>query len=159
MHFNAYPVTSGMGLRESINAMLSHVAYNGRDFGYLPSIAHESNFIALQDTWGDLLVSDGDYLTLAPVVTDSSALAVLVDDLLSLCNDYPTYDDEVYHKVELQRTIDEIDDVRDDDTVPCSECIAYQLYDIGAYIEQSEYGAYINERDFTFAVALAECDH
>lgn len=159
MHFNAYPVTPDMGLRESINAMLAHVAYNGRQFGYLPGIVHESNFIALQDTWGDLLVSDGDYLTLAPVITDSSFLAGLTDDLVGLCNDYPVYDEELYHEIEYQRTLDEIEDMRDDDTVPCSECIAYQLSDIGAYIEQSEYGVYINERDFAFAVAIAECDH
>ena len=159
MHFNAYPVTPGMGLRGSINAMLSHVAYNGRDFGYLPSAVHESNFIALQDTWEDLLVADGDYLKLAPVVTDSSALAALVSDLLGLCNDYPVYDDELYLQIEHRRVIDAIDDMRADGTVPCSECIARQLYEDGAYIEQSEYGACFAEDAFAYAVESASCDH
>lgn len=161
MHFNAYPVTPDMGLRESINAMLSHVAYNGRDFGYLPSIAHESNFIALQDTWGDLLVSDGDTLTLAPVITDSSFLAVLVDDLLSLCNEYPVYDEQLYSEIEYQRTLEAINDMRAENTTiaPCSDCIARQLFEDGAYIEQSEYGAFIPESDFDNAVVNATCEH
>lgn len=159
MHFIAYPVTPGMGLRESIDAMLSHVAYNGRQFGYLPSALHESNFIALHDTWGDLLVSDGDYLTLAPVITDSSALACFVDELLSLCNDYPIYDEQLYSEIEYRRTLDEIDDMRGDNVTPCSECIALQLLEAGAYIEQSEYGAFIAEDDFNSAVKDAICEH
>lgn len=159
MYFYAHPITPGLGLREEINVMLSYVAYNGRQFGYLPEIAHESNFIALQDTWEDLLVSDGDYLTLAPVVSDSSALAGLVDDLLGLCNDYPVYDDELYNQIESRRTLEEIDDLRGDDVAPCAHCIARQLFEAGAYIEQSEYGAYISEDDFTSAVENATCDH
>lgn len=161
MHFIAYPLTPGMGLRESINAVLAHVAYNGRPFGYLPSIAHESNFIALRDTWGDLLVGevDDEYLTLAPVVSDSSALAVLVDDLLGLCNDYPVYDGEIYHEIEYERTLEELYELLDDSIAPCAHCIARQLFENGAEIEQSEYGASISEDDFTLAVETATCDH
>lgn len=153
-YFNAYPVTPGMGLRQSIDAMLEHVAYSGRPFGYLPSVLHAANFQALARDFSELLDATGDTLRLAPRINDSEALAYLADTLVGLCNDYPVYDDDTHHAIEHERLMEVINEVRTDD-MPEDHAIAAALYDIGAYIEQSEYGANVSEEDFAAAVELA----
>lgn len=154
LHFNTYPVTSDMGLRESIDAMLGHVAYNGRDFGYLPSVLHEANFQALARDFGELLDATGNSLKLAPRISDSEVLAQLVDTLVNMCNDYPLYDEELYSAIEQERLMEMIEEERTED-MPEAHEIAYALYEIGADIEQSEYGANVSEEDFHAAVELA----
>lgn len=163
VHFNAYPVTADMGLRESINAMLSHVAYAGHDFGYLPSALHQANYETLADDFSDVLTGNGSTLTVAPVITDSDSLAYLVETLLGLCNGYPAYNDERVSEIEHERVLDSVREVltdmqTDGKTLPnaTAEEITYALYEISAYIEQSEYGAAFSDADLAAAIAHAE---
>lgn len=153
-HFNAHPVTPDMGLRQSINAMLDHVAYNGHDFGYLPSVLHEANFQALARDFSELLDATGDNLKLAPRISDSEVLAYLADTLVTLCNDNPLYDDETYYTIENDRLIEMITEERTEGMPDACE-IAFALYEIDADIEQSEYGANVSEEDFKAAVEIA----
>lgn len=153
-HFIAYPVTPAMGLRQSIDAMLEHVAYARHDFGYLPDAVRQANHDGLVEDYGTILVDDGGVLILAPVIHDSQALASLVDALVGLCNDYPAYDDERVSQIEQSRLIDTCEESREDD-MPDAEDIARAIWEIGAYVEQSEYGAWVSEEDFANAVAYA----
>lgn len=154
-YFIAHPVTPDMGLRASIDAMLAHVAYNGRQFGYLPDAVHESNYRRLWEDHRAILSADGDYLALAPRVGDSVLLADLVETLITLCNDYPAYDDADVSAIEYARLIDMIDGCKNehDGEDIDSHDIARELFDLGAYIEYSEYGAYVSVEDFMLAIA------
>lgn len=154
LHFNTHPVTPDMGLRQSINAMLDHVAYNGRDFGYLPSVLHEANFQALARDFSELLDATGDTLKLAPRISNSESLAYLAETLVTLCNDYPAYDEDRHHAIEQERLMEMIEEERTDDMPDACE-IAFALYEIGADIEQSEHGANVSEEDFKAAVEIA----
>lgn len=155
-YFNTYPENPRMGLRESINAMLHHVADNSRPFGYLPSALHQSNFERLLEDFAPLVqVSNDDSLELSPRVEDSALLAYLVDTLISLCNDYPAYDDEHLMKIELTRLIETLEEVREENH-PSSEDIARALFEIGAYVEQSEYGANVSEADYVNAIEYVQ---
>ena len=153
-YMTAYPIVNGMGLRGEINALLEHVAYARHDFGYLPSLAHASNYSALLEDYSTLLVDNSGVLELAPVVKDSQELADLVDTLLSLANDYPVYDEEAYHSLEQERLLSEIEELRKPDD-PDAEAIAHALYESGAYLEHSEYGVYISQDDWERAIAEA----
>lgn len=154
-HFIAYPVTPEMGLRQSINAMLAHVAYNGRDFGYLPDAVQYSNYRCLLEDYSTILRASGDYLTLSARIDDSALLADLADTLVTLCNDYPAYDDEDVSSIEYERLIEMIDECKNEHDAEDIEShdIARELWDIGAEIEQSEYGADVPEDDFRLAIA------
>lgn len=164
-YFAAYCVTPDMGLRQAINAMLNYVAYAGHDFGYLPSALHQANHEALADDFAPILANDGSMLSLAPIVSDSGLLASLVEALESLCTDYPAYDDgrvsEIEHKRLIEATTEALADmVNDGHATPNAspEAIAYALHELGAYIEQSEYGASFSADDFDAALALAEAE-
>lgn len=85
---------------------------------------------------------------------DSAALADLADTLAELCNDYPAYDDERVHEIEHERLLDMLDETREDDH-PEAEDLARALYEIGAYVEHSEYGANISEDDYEAAITYA----
>lgn len=153
-YFNAYPVTPDMGLRESINAMLYHVADNSYPFGYLPSAIHQANYLALLEDYADIIEPDSareDYLVLKTRVEDSELLEDLVETLIGLCNDYPAYDVERVSEIEQERLIDMLEETREEDH-PSAMDIAYALFEMGAYIEQSEYGANVSEDDYKRAV-------
>lgn len=153
-HFNTYPETPGMGLRESINAMLHHVADNSHPFGYLPSAVHQANFERLLEDYSPTIqVSDSDSLELTARVEDSELLADLVDTLVGLCNDYPAYDERV-SEIEYARLIELLEEVREEDH-PNAENIARALFENGVYIEQSEYGANVSEADYENAIKYA----
>ena len=154
MYFNTYPVTANMGLRESIDAMLSHVAYNGRDFGYLPSAVHEANYEGLTEDYATILDTSGDSPTLAPRITDSALLDDLVYVLVGLCNDYPAYDDERVTNIEDARLLDMLNEVHKEGE-PEPEHVMRALFEIGAYIEHSEYGVNVSESDYENAVSYA----
>lgn len=153
-YFNTYPVNPNMGLREAINAMLDLVAYNRHDFGYLPGAIHQANHETLLEDYGDIVEDDYGVLVLKTRVQDSALLWYLVDTLTGLCNDYPAYDDERVTEIELERLIKMLEDARDEDH-PEAEDIARALFEIGAYIEQSEYGANVSEDDYNDAIAYA----
>lgn len=164
-YFSAYCVTPDMGLRQAINAMLSYVAYAGHDFGYLPSALHQANHERLGDDFAPILVNNGSTLSLAPIVSDSELLASLVDALNGLCTDYPAYDDERVSEIEATRLVEATtealaDMVSDGREAPNAtpEAIAYALRELGACIEQSEYGASFSQDDFDAALALAEAE-
>ena len=154
MYFNTYPEIPGMGLRESINSMLSHVAYNGRDFGCLPSAVHEANYEGLTEDYATILDTSGDSPTLAPRITDSALLDDLVYVLVGLCNDYPAYDDERVAEIEESRLLDMLNEVHNDGE-PEPEHVMRALFEIGAYVEQSEYGANVSESDYENALSYA----
>lgn len=153
-YFNTYPETPDMGLRESINAMLAHVADNSRPFGYLPSAIHQANYESLLEYFPNTVTPDthNDYLTLVPRVENNDELRRLVEVLEGLCNDYPVYDDERMTQIELDRLIEMLNETRKEDD-PSAEDIAWALFEIGAYVEQSEYGANISDDDYEAAIA------
>lgn len=153
-YYGTYPEIPTMGLRGSLNAMLEHVAYNRHDFGYLPSAVHQANNEGLLEDFGTILEDDRGVPVLAPHIEDSAALADLADTLATLCNDYPAYDDERVSEIEHERLLDMVEEVREEDH-PEAEDIARALYEIGAYVEQSEYGANVSEEDFEAAIAYA----
>lgn len=153
-YFNTYPVTSDMGLRESINAMLEHVAYNRRDFGYLPGTVHMANHVDLLNDYSDIVHDNEGVLVLNKHISDSSLLADLADTLETLCNDYPVYDDETLLAIEHELLLDMINETRED-TEPPAEDIAYALHELGACIEYSEYGANVSKDDYSDAIELA----
>lgn len=150
MYFITYPVTPNMGLRESIDAMLNYVAYARHDFGYLPTALHQANNEGLSEFYGSIL-NTGDILTLAPVITDSALLADLVDTLVELCNGYPSFDDERVSEIETERLIDSLNEAELPDGIYAEE-VAYALFELGAYIEHSEYGASFSEEDLNAAI-------
>lgn len=164
VYFAAYCVTPDMGLRQAIDTMLSRVAYAGHDFGYLPSALHQANHERLGEDFAPILVDNGSTLALAPIVSDSDLLASLAAALDSLYStDYPAYDDERVLAIEHERLIEAAaealaDMVSDGHEAPNAspEAIAYALHEIGACIEQSEYGANFSQGDFDAALALAE---
>ena len=154
MQFNTYPVTANMGLRESIDAMLAHVAYNGHPFGYLPSAVHQANFYRLFEDFSEIVEESDDTLRLRPVIRDSGALNLLVENLVTLCNDYPAYDDEKVSQIEYDRLIEVIEERSFPNSIDAHD-IARELFDLGAVIEQNEYGANVSEYDFELAVESA----
>lgn len=154
LYFNSYPVTPNMGLRESINAMLEHVAYNKRDFGYLPSTVHMANHSDLLHDYGDIVRDYNGVLVLVDHVNDSAFLAYLVDTLETLCNDYPVYNDETLHAIEYGLLLDMINDTRED-TDPPADDIAWAITELGLYVEYSEYGANVSKDDYSDAIELA----
>lgn len=155
-YFNTYPVAPNMGLRESINAMLHHVADNSHPFGYLPGAIHQANYETLLEDYAPIVqTSEADSLELVARVEDSALLADLVDTLIGLCNDYPAYDEERVWEIEHERLIDMLEEAREEDH-PSAVEIAYALLEIGACIEQSEYGACVSDDDYNSAVAYVQ---
>lgn len=156
-HFIAHSVTPGMGLRESINAMLSQVAYNGRPFGYLPDAVHQSNFEALLDSYGECVTESNDTLILVPQITDSMFLAVLTDELVKLCNLYPIFDEELYHQIERSRELEAVTECLTDEGIDdvTPEDVHRELFEASAELEHSEYGVHIYDADFNRAVESA----
>lgn len=157
-YFITHPVTPSMGLRESVNAMLSHAAYARHDFGYLPDAVTKSNHEGLLSDYAAILVDDYGVPILAPRITDSAALADLAEVLVGLCNDYPAYNDERSSEIEHERLIDMIEDYDSLEGVSPHE-VAFQLHEAGVHVEQSEYGAYVSESDMAEAVAAALASH
>lgn len=153
-YFNTYPETPNMGLRESINAMLDLVAYNRHDFGYLPGAIHQANYESLLNDYDTVVEDDRGVLVLKTRVEDSALLSYLTDTLVGLCNDYPAYDDERVSEIEHERLLETLEDARDEDH-PSAEDIAYALFEIGAYVEQSEYGAWVSDDDYDAAIEYA----
>lgn len=151
-YFNVHPVTPNMGLRESINAMLEHVAYSRHDFGYPPSAIHQANYETLLEDFGSILEDDFGVLVLKSQIKDSALLAELTDTLVSLCNDYPSYDDERVLEIEHERLVSMLEEVREEEH-PSAVEIACALFEIGACVEYSEYGANVSEDDYNAAVA------
>lgn len=158
-YFNAHPVTPAMGLRESINAMLAHVAYNRHDFGYLPRAIYQANHEGILDDYAPIVVDNSGVLVLAPVVADSELLADLTDTLERLCNDYPAYNDTRVHQIEEARLIEACEEALTHPLRPVTDVEPWQLaralFEIGAYIEQSEYGADFSESDYDTALTYA----
>ena len=153
-YFNVHPVTPDMGLRESINAMLEHVAYSRHDFGYLPSAIHQANYETLLEDYGAIVEDDFGILVLKSRVEDSALLAELTDSLVSLCNGYPSYDDERVLEIEQERLISMLEEVREEEH-PSAVEIACALFEIGAYVEHSIYGADVSDDDYNAAVIYA----
>lgn len=153
-YFNVHPVTSDMGLRESVDAMLEHVAYNRHDFGYPPSAIHQANYETLLEDYGAILEDDFGVLVLKSQIKDSALLADLADTLVSLCNDYPSYDDERVCEIEHERLVSMLEEVRGEEH-PRAEDIAWALFEIGACVEHSEYGVNVSDDDYNAAVIHA----
>jgi hypothetical protein len=175
-HFNTYPVVAGMGLREAINAMLDHVAW-GSSMGYRADTYHASNYRAILRDFGP----GGDYGTEGLVeevydhMTDglrlvkhipgtypgklpgqAGHLGHLVETLLELCNDYPVYDETDHSNLVAERTIEAIEQERQDDD-PTADDILTAMYDLGIYVEhESDGSVYFTVDDFTAAVGHAQ---
>lgn len=169
VYFNAYPVTPDMGLRESINALLNHVAYAGRDFGYLPDAVNAANHECLMNHYSDIISDNDGVLTLIPLIADSALLDDMVNALIGAANDYPALDDEIVARIEYERILEAADEALRDaaqdfelgripsapDKRVTPEALAYALYETSADIEQSEYGAAWDDSDMATALTYA----
>lgn len=160
VHFIAYPVVAGMGLRESINAMLSHVAWE-QSMGYDAPPLHRANYQGIARDYAAIVEPVIDRhtstLELSPVVSDSALLADLVDTLEGLCNDYPSYDDELASEIERDDLIEYLSRCE----IPAGidpEDIAYALFEAGANTLDTDGSAYVSEDDFSAAVDSLQAD-
>lgn len=172
VHFNAHPVTPDLGLRESINALLNHVAYARRDFGYLPDTVNAANHECLLDYYSDIISDNDGVLTLRPLITDSALLDDMVNALIGAANDHPSLDDEIVSRIEHERILEAADESLRDavqdfelgripsapDERVTPEGLACALYETSAYIEQSVYGAAWGDSDMSAALAYAIAD-
>lgn len=157
-YFNTYPVTPKMGLRESIHAMLDYAAF-ARSWGYDAPSVQASNCRSLLADYSALLVEtvEGhtDVLRLRPRIDDSALLADLIDALVSLCNDYPVFDDGDLNALENERELAAIDYARADSD-PEAETILYAFHELGLYLEHENDGSvYFSETDYAAAVQYA----
>lgn len=163
-YFTAHPVTAGMGLRESINAMLEHVAWSQDGFGYDAPCVNEANYRALlrdypefvQDTrnrWHCLV------LTLVPHIPpthENDGFPAFVELLVALCNDYPLYDDEEHNKVEEERLTAAVrDTLASKSTTPPTDeevnAMVRALWEVGNVVHESDGSVYISVDDWTAA--------
>jgi hypothetical protein len=173
-HFIAYPVTPDMGFRESINAMLSHVAFD-QNMGYRADTIHAANYLGLLRDFDTLVEAVTEYhtdiLKLVGHVPGTYAseqpsgylpmggtpLAHLVEVLVALCNDYPLYDDQDHSNIEQERLMEAVTEaMRLDDNIPDGMHdyqIAEALFEVGAAEHESDGGVYISETDWDAAVA------
>ena len=149
MYSNAYPVTPKMGLRETFNAMLSHVAYS-QSMGYdAPSLQAANHRGLLRDfapVVTEVYINHTSTLQLAPRVTESGMLAELWDVLEVMCNDYPAYSDELLYEVEDERETEAIIDATGVDDFAAS-AIRSELggEPMGTISHESDGSVYINE--------------
>jgi hypothetical protein len=156
----AYPVTPDMGTREALNAMLQHVAYESDGMGYRAPTVLASNYRALLRDYAPLVIEHSTehwarVLIIAPHVDRSDILADLLETLITLCNDYPLYDDEDYFKLEDERLIEFIEDERDETDPPAAD-IARALWECDLQAtHESDGSVYISETDFHAAIAYA----
>lgn len=167
-HFIAHPVTPDMGLRESINAMLSHVAW-ASNFGYRADCVHASNYRSLLRDFG----GDSEYGTPALIEEHyehhthvlrvvpripagfSTHFADLVETLVALCNDYPLYDEQDHSQLEEERALEAIEESREESDPP-AHAILSALYDMNVHpVHEPDGHVYIRLDDFRDAVALA----
>ena len=158
VHFIAYPVVAGMGLRESINAMLSHVAWD-QSMGYDAPPMHRANYQGIARDYAAIVEPVYDRhtstLELAPVVSDSALLADLVNTLETLCNDYPVYDDELVSEIERDDLIEYLSGCE----IPAGitpEDIAYALSEACANTLNNDGSAYVSLDDFNAAVSTLQ---
>lgn len=154
VHFIAYPVVAGMGLRESINAMLSHVAWD-QSMGYDAPPVHRANYQGIARDYAAIMTPVCEHhtstLELSPIVSDSALLADLVNTLEVLCNDYPSYDDELVSEIERDDLIEYLSGCETPDGI-APEDIAYALFEAGANTLDTDGSAYVSEDDFSAAV-------
>jgi hypothetical protein len=86
----------------------------------------------------------------------SGHLAYLVDEILvSLCNDYPVYDECDYSELEGERTIEAIEEARAEGD-PDAHDIQWAFWELSIQpINESDGSVYISEADFAEAVKFA----
>lgn len=160
VHFIAYPVVAGMGLRESINAMLSYVAWN-QSMGYDADPLHRANYQGIARDYAAIVEPVIDRhtptLELAPFVSDSALLADLVNTLETLCNDYPAYDDELVSEIERDDLIEYLSGCEIPDGI-APEDVAYALWEAGANTLDHDGSAYVSEDDFNAAVSTLQAE-
>jgi hypothetical protein len=160
-YFGSYFETPGMGLRESVNALLDGVAYTGLDFGYLAPAWAEANYRAISNDYSQLVVKSEGQLRLVSHVNDSAALAEMIDALVVAANDYPIISDEYYDEVVQERQLESISDALSDDgeTRVTAEEVLQAAYDacdtLPAEDGSGEYGFYWLRGDYERALAAA----
>ena len=165
MYAYAYPITPGMGLRESIDAMLDHVA-RGQEYGYRADLIGASNFRSLLRDFGSILeesrARNVGRLELAPKVTDSAALTELFDTLVALCNDYAIYDDRDYSEVEEERNLEAMADAEPHnkpDDYPEPNDVLRAFWELDLYIEhESDGDVFFTTADYDAAVEYARLE-
>lgn len=162
-YFNTYPVTPDMGLRESIDAMLAHTCH-GSSMGYRADCVSASNYRSILLDYGTAggLVQEThkgmtDYLVLSPHISDSEGLADFVRILVYLCNDYPLYNDEDYGRLEDERTLETLEDMRSDND-PSAAALMRALWDLGLDVSQDGGDAYVSDEFFSAALDYLKGD-
>lgn len=153
MYFNTYPVTPDMGLRESINAMLQHVAFDQDSFGYRAPVVHASNYRSLLRDFSTLIepVVIQHHSTLALVSKVSGPLADLVHVLVYVCNAYPLYDESDYSELEQSRLIEYVE--QQDFPAPISPlAIARALSEEGNYENEYDGSVYVSQEHWDAAL-------
>ena len=160
VHFIAYPVVAGMGLRESINAMLSHVAWE-QSMGYDAPPMHRANYQGIARDFAAVVTPvyerHTSTLELSPFVTDSALIADLVNTLETMCNDYPSYDDELVYEIKRADLIEYLSGCEIPDGIDPDD-VAYALWEAGAETQDTDGSAYVSEDDFNAAVSTLQAE-